>query len=119
MTLLSRYLHLCKGWWMVSQSPECENGEERVGYIPGDFLKRYDPTQNVDEDSIKNYLGFVSPAALTDSARADVDSALKYVAIEDYTSDDPRQLCFTEGTQVIVIEKSEDGNYTCVKLCRF
>ena len=90
-----------------------ENGrEEEIGYVPGDFLKRFDPAQSGDENSIevrKKYLGFVSSAAMTDSVTAEVDSALKYVATEDYQSDDPRQLCFSEGTVLIVVEKSEDG----------
>ena len=91
-----------------------ENGEEEIGYVPGDFLKRFDPAQSGDENSIevrKKYLGFVSSAAMTDSVTAEVDSALKYVATEDYQSDDPRQLCFSEGTVLIVVEKSEDGTF--------
>ena len=34
---------------------------------------------------------------------------LKYVAIEDYETDDPRQLSFIKEEVVLVIEKSEDG----------
>ncbi len=97
---------------MVSRAADDEGGEEKVGYIPGDFLKKYDRAGNggEEEDSVRHYLGFVSPAALAESSKTEeVDSMLKYVTIEDYSSDDPRQLCFTEGTQVIVIEKSEDG----------
>ena len=89
-----------------------EDGGDEVGYVPGDFLKRYDPAQIGDENSVevrKKYLGFVSSAAMTDSVTAEVDSAMKYVAIEDYQSNDPRQLCFSEGTLLIVVEKSEDG----------
>ena len=52
------------------------------------------------------FLGFVSSLALKEM---EIDPALKYVAIEDYTTDDPRQISFTMGTTLIVVEKSEDG----------
>ena len=91
-----------------------EGSEEKVGYVPGDFLKKHNPASgNGQEDSISPYMGFVCPAALTESSQImeEVDSTMKYISIEDYSSDDPRQLCFSEGTQVIVIEKSEDGTH--------
>ena len=52
------------------------------------------------------FLGFVSSMALQE---LEIDPALKYVAVEDYATDDPRQISFTMGTTLIVVEKSEDG----------
>ena len=34
---------------------------------------------------------------------------MKYTALTDYSTDDPRQVCFKKGTLLIVVEKSEDG----------
>lgn len=50
------------------------------------------------------YLGFVSSAAVQE-----LDQSLKYIAIEDYHTEDPRQICFKKGTPLIVVETSEDG----------
>ena len=51
-------------------------------------------------------LGFVCSMALGEE---EIDPTLKYIATEDYTTDDPRQISFTMGTTLIVVEKSEDG----------
>ena len=34
---------------------------------------------------------------------------MKYIALTDYSTDDPRQVCFKEGSLLIVVEKSGDG----------
>lgn len=84
-----------------------------MGYLPGDFLQRYDPALNNSCVELRKQLDELNspPTASTgtEAATEEVDIALQYVAIEDYSTNDTRQLCFTEGEQVIVIEKSEDG----------
>lgn len=96
------------GWWLVFKTDD--NGSN-VGYVPGDFLKRRKDdaqTENLIDIQREN-LGFVSSAALTEDVLHEIDSMWKYIAIEDYSSDDPRQISFTEGAELIVIETSEDG----------
>ena len=104
----------CAGWWLVCKVDDNGSEGEQVGYVPGDFLKRYDRPHPEIDSSVnvrKKYLGFVSSAALSERIIEEVDLILKYVAIEDYTSDDPRQISFVEGAELIVIEKSEDGEF--------
>ena len=47
------------------------------------------------------------------------DTEVKYVAIQDYYTEDPCQLCLTREETVLVMEKSEDGmliNFGCTPL---
>ena len=77
--------------------------KEQLGYISGDFLKPYEDkdTQWRSSDERSN--------GLLDSAK--VDPEMKYVAVEDYVTSDPRQLGFNHGDLMIVLEKSDDGNF--------
>ena len=50
------------------------------------------------------YLGFVSS-----TAPEDVQDTSNYIALTDYSTDDPRQISFKEGTSLTVVDKSEDG----------
>ena len=50
------------------------------------------------------YLGFVSS-----TAPEEVQDTLKYIAIIDYSTDDPRQISFKEGTSLTVMDKHENG----------
>ena len=124
------------GWWLVSifkheedtpadpqrdedqlptgseQEVIVNNKLEKIGYMPGDFLKRRERIHLETSVEIRNtYLGLVSPAALEE-----IDSSLKYVAIEDYQTDDGRQMSFMEGDHLVVVDKSEDGECVCYTL---
>ena len=50
------------------------------------------------------YLGFVSS-----TAPEEVQDTSNYIAHTDYSTDDPRQISFKEGTSLTVVDKSEDG----------
>ena len=39
----------------------------------------------------------------------EVQDTSKYIAFTDYSTDDPRQISFKEGTSLTVVDKSEDG----------
>ena len=94
------------GWWLVNS--KVKEGElEKVGLVPGDFLKRYDtlvnenhPAANGEDNGI-----ILSEAILGGIA----DQSMLHVAIEDYETEHPRQMSFSKGTQLVVIEVCEDG----------
>ena len=75
--------------------------------MPGAFLKPQGPEE---QSSDSEYLGFVSST--------EVDPVLEYIAVEDYFSSDLRQISFSEGTRLILLEKSDDGeSFTLLHLC--
>ena len=79
----------------------------KVGLVPGDFLKRYDFVGSQDQDKIdSDDRGKVSPEAILGGI---ADPSMLYVAIEDYQTEDCRQLSFDEGAQLVVLETCEDG----------
>ncbi len=90
------------GWWLVEKQGGSKGSKRGYGYIPGSFLRR-DELQDTVEIH-REYLGFVSSAAL-----GEINSSLKYNAIDDYFPDDGRQISFLKGEVLIVVDKSEDG----------
>ena len=99
---------LLLGWIYVSKvdSPtEC-------GWVPLSFLKKTSEDELLKSVSNDN-LGFLSSVALESQ---EVDPSLKYIAIDSYSTTDPRQISFPEGAILIVVEKSEDGEW--VSGCR-
>ena len=89
-------------------SVKVKKGEsEKVGLVPGDFLKRYDFVGSQDHDETdSDDRGKVSPEAILGGI---AEPSMLYVAIEDYRTEDPHQLSFDEGTQLVVLETCEDG----------
>ena len=89
-------------------STKVNKGEsEKVGLVPGDFLKRYDFVGDRDQDEVDgDDRGKVSPKAILGGI---ADPSMLYVATEDYQTEDHRQLSFDEGTQLVVLETCEDG----------
>lgn len=88
---------------MIKTTPD---GDE-IGYISSDYLKLYKggrETLQSSEGGIQKYLGH----ACRDSTDVSV-MELSYVALEDYQTNDPQQLCLEKEKTVLVIEKSEDG----------
>ena len=86
-----------------------EGESEMVGRVPGDFLKRYDALVNEKHDPAANedsYSGAVSSEAILSRI---ADSSMLYVTVEEYRTEDPRQISFSKGTQLVVVEVSEDG----------
>lgn len=83
------------GWWLVDRSTA---ESHQIGYVPGAFLKPQGPEE---QSSDSEYLGFVSST--------EADPVLEYIAVEDYFSSDLRQISFSEGTRLILLEKSDDG----------
>lgn len=90
-------------------SARVKDGEsEKVGRVPGDFLKRYhcvNEDSQVDFDSTDDG-GRVSFEALVGGI---ADSAMLYMAIESYRTEDPNHINLEEGTQLVVLEICEDG----------
>ena len=103
----------------------------QLGYVPGAFLKKYEDGDQGFLSSVDlkemlvcvvghvggcldifiycfhpplRYLGFVSF-----TAPAEVQDTSKYIAQMDYSTDDPRQISFKEGTPLTVVEKRENG----------
>ncbi len=82
-------------------------GKNLVGFISKDFLRL-----NEDKEIHFRVSNGASQSSAIDAAK--VDSEMKYVAIEDYSTTDPRQLSFKQGDLMIILEKSEDGElYEC------
>ena len=83
-----------------------DGAPKKLGYVPSSFLKKcedageFQSTVELEE----KYLGFVSSNALES-----IDPSMKYITIEDYFPDDPRQISFMKGTLLVVLERSEDG----------
>lgn len=79
---------------------------EQLGYVPGSFLKWYEGPNELQTtlELQEKHLGFICSVAMEE-----MNPSLMYVAIEEYTTDDPRQISFTRGTVLIVVEKEEDG----------
>ena len=96
------------GWCYVSK---VENPNE-CGWVPLSFLKKTSEDELLKSVSDDN-LGFVSSVALK---LQEVDPSLKYVAIDSYSSTDSRQISFPEGAVLIVVEKSEDGEWSTAVL---
>ena len=90
----------------MSNKSKSDGGKSELGYIPGSFLKKYEGATDFNSSvELKDTcLGFVSSVAIDE-----IELSLKYIATEDYITDDPRQVSFTAGTLFIVVEKSEDG----------
>ena len=84
---------------------------ERVGLVPGDFLKRYDCDGDQDQVDAGDRAMVSSEAILGGIA----DPSMLYVVIEDYQTEDPRQLSLSKGTQLVVLETCEDGKQTTNK----
>ena len=108
----------------------------QLGYVPGAFLKKYEDGDQsfLSAMDLKEmlvcvvghvggcldiyiynayeycfhpplrYLGFVSS-----TEPGEVQDTSKYIAFADYSTDDPRQISFKEGTSLTVVDKSEDG----------
>ena len=88
-------------------STKVKDGEsEKVGRIPGDFLKRYDSTDDLHHQSGENAATQISPEEILMSV---TDPSMLYVAVEGYQAKDSRQINFDEGSQLIVLELCEDG----------
>lgn len=107
------------GWWLVTKGTDGERGgQEDIGYISADYVKPYKQynkwTEASGEEDIQKYLGFVC----RENTELEHASAMppKYVAIENYVTEDPRQLCLRKEEVVMVAEMSEDGikAYSCV-----
>ena len=83
---------------------------EKVGLVPGDFLKRYDTlvneNHNINPTANSEDGGIISSEAILGGI---ADQSMLYVAIEDYETEHPRQIGFSKGTQLVVIEVCEDG----------
>lgn len=108
------------GWWLVTKASSADNNKGKVGYISSNYLKPYkdqDIWKSMSSDDLQKYLGFACDEKIGESLDA-VDentTQLKYVAVEDYYSEDPRQLCLEKNEMVLIVEMSEDGtvhNYT-------
>ena len=86
---------------------EGSSGEmEEIGYISADYLKPYKGW--AESSDIQEYLGFVGREAAETREQVS-DTTVKYMALEDYSTRDPRQLCLRKEDIVVIIEMSEDG----------
>lgn len=98
------------GWWLISKGLSSNNKDD-IGYISSDYLKPYkdqDIWKSMSSDDLQKYLGFACDDNLG-PGDAEVHTQLKYVAVEDYHTEDPRQLCLEKDEMVLVVETSEDG----------
>lgn len=114
---------LSSGWWLVTKSAKQQSScigtqKERIGYIASDYLRPYkdhDVWKLMSSEDLQKYLGFVGPENMAAGSTEDTevgsteDTEVKYVAVQDYHTEDPCQLCLTKEEIVLVMEKSEDG----------
>lgn len=111
-------IQLLPGWWLVTKSvtPSSASSsgtqKEQIGYIASDYLKPYrdhDVWKSMSSEDLQKYLGFVGPAEEVEAGGNAEVTEVKYVAIQDYRTEDTCQLCLTKEEIVLVMEKSEDG----------
>lgn len=79
----------------------------KVGFISKDYLKsqsQQDIWRSMSSCELQQYLGFACHQSEHESGLQ-----LKYVAVEDYITEDRNQLCLKRGELVLVVETSEDG----------
>lgn len=101
---------LKSGWWLISKISSSTNKKEEIGYVASDYLKPYrdqDVWKSMSSEDLEKYLGFACHENVGSGDTA--AKQLKYVAIEDYHTEDPCQLCLKKDEMVLVIEMSEDG----------
>ena len=97
------------GWWLVSTKVKEEGESGKVGRVPGDFLKRYDATDDHHNQSFINNESSGTRVSPKEILVGVTDPSMLYVAVEDYQAKDPGQIGFAEGAQLIVLELCEDG----------
>lgn len=98
-------LMLTTEWWFVCKADDVS----KIGYVPASFLKKAPDDIRINNlDEVDKMLGFVSSVALP---MDEIDPELKYIAIDTYQSADSSQLCFPEGAILVVVEKTEDGQF--------
>ena len=85
---------------MAKDNGETTAGNEEMGFISKEYLKPFTSPLLARENSVTNNS---SPHTLETS------SWMQYMVVEDYSTNDPRQLCLRKDETVVVIEKSEDG----------
>lgn len=87
-----------------------EGESEKIGLVPGDFLKRYETLVNENHNQVANNedCGIVSSDAILGGV---ADPSMLYVAVEDYETEHPCQISFSKGTQLVVIEVCKDGKH--------
>lgn len=112
---MSRLISMSLGWWFVQHVET-----DKYGYVPASFLRKIGEPGGgeplASSSSTSDVLGFVGSLKQTpingttepESHTTDLN-LLEYVAIDDYNTEDTRQVSFPEGAVLIVIEKSEDG----------
>lgn len=79
----------------------CKRNEEEIGYISREYLKAHQEYEQCK-------MGECFSDKEMDMEEI-TSEELKYEAIEDYHTDDPRQLSMEKEEVILVIEKSEDG----------
>ena len=89
-----------------------------VGYISSNYLKLYkdqDIWKSMSSDDLQKYLGFACEENLGEDLNTGEEKPvqLKYVAVEDYHTEDPCQLSLEKDEMVLVVEMSEDGIHGC------
>ena len=100
------------GWWFVYK-----NEGDECGYVPASFLKKLgDSEAPMSPTDTRDILGFVFSLTHDQEATSTVAPVLSYTALDDYETDDTRQLSFPVGAVLTIIEKSEDGKRLPVHL---
>ena len=111
-TILQNYFVIIIGWWFVYKT----EGDE-CGYVPASFLKKLgDPEALMSPTDTRDILGFVFSLTHDQEATPTIAPVLSYTALDNYKTDDTRQLSFPVGAVLTIIEKSEDGKKLSVHL---
>lgn len=120
------------GWWFVQK---IETGE--CGFVPSSFIKKVgDPSiPHVPIDT--SVLGFVTSTCIVSKSLSGnqslttisyqhednddvihdsiINTDMMYMSIYQYKASDPAQLSFPEGAEIVIIDKSEDGQFNQFK----
>lgn len=89
------------GWCLIAKGSSNADKDEEIGYIASDYL-----TNMSGNDDLQKYLGF---ACHENPNGEDTTVQQQYMAVEDYYTEDPCQLCLKKDETVLVIEMCEDG----------
>ena len=88
------------GWWMA-------NDGELTGWVPPSFIRPASTLMESPDEEDDDVIGLIN------SGGKMIDTE-EYRAIDDYQGTEDSQVSFKEGDIVNVVDKEDDGEWSCV-----
>jgi hypothetical protein len=98
-----------QSWWYV-----VNNDTNKCGYVPADFLKRFNeagvPRSRTITNDVMGFAASLLPVIYHSTKISNEALPLyEYISVSSYETDDDRQISFPDGAVMTILEKSEDG----------